>query len=113
LKSLDVFVIFFHQKSCHPSHITENIPYSLVLRLKRICSGVIDFLKRLDELKAKLISRGYRKNFITKAFEKVKQIDRKIALKKVENKTVQRSILYLLIHVYPMFPIFCIDFGQS
>ena len=86
---------FLSPKSCHPSHITENIPYSLALRLKRICSEVLDFLKRLDELKAKLISRGYRKNFISKAFEKVKQIDRKIALKKVEKKTVQRSILSL------------------
>ena len=86
---------FLSPNSCHPSHITENIPYSLALRLKRICSELVDFIKRLDELKAKLLSRGYRLNFISKAFEKVKLIDRKVALKKVEKKTVKRNILSL------------------
>ena len=36
---------FLSPKSCHPSLITENIPYSLALRLKQICSEVLDFLK--------------------------------------------------------------------
>ena len=81
--------------SSHPSHITENIPYSLALRLKRICSEIVDFLTRLDDLKTTLLSRGYRLNFITKAFEKVKLIDRKTALKQVEKKIVKRNILSL------------------
>ena len=81
--------------SCHPSHICENIPYSLALRLKRICSDNVDFLSQLEILKTKLLSRGYRLKFITKAFEKVSSIERKVALKKVEIKPVDRPILSL------------------
>ena len=49
-------------------------------------SELVDFIKRLDELKAQLLSRGYRFNFISKAFEEVKLIDRKVAIKKVEKR---------------------------
>ena len=72
--------------SCHPSHITENIPYSLALRLKRICSDNLDFVKQLDTLKELLLTRGYKPNYILKAFERVAVIDRSTALKKVERK---------------------------
>lgn len=68
--------------SCHPSHVTKNIPYSLALRLKRICSLNTDFLHQLDILKTKLVSRGYNLNYICKAFESVKTIERKDALRK-------------------------------
>ena len=30
--------LYFLPKSCHPNHTTKNIPYSLALRIKRICS---------------------------------------------------------------------------
>lgn len=81
--------------SCHPSHITENIPYSLALRLKRICSDNLDFVKQLDTLKELLLTRGYKPNYILKAFERVSVIDRSTALKKVEKKIVNRPILSL------------------
>ena len=81
--------------SCHPSHICENIPYSLGLRLKRICSSDMDFLNQLDILKNKLISRGYKPNSIQRSFERVKTIDRRVALQKVEKKIVNRAILPL------------------
>ena len=45
--------------SCHPAHITKNIPYSLGYRLLRICSDKNDFVKRLGELKTDLMSRNY------------------------------------------------------
>ena len=81
--------------SCHPSHITENIPYSLALRLKRICSDNLDFVKQLDILKDLLLTRGYKQNYILKAFERVSLIDRLIALRKVDKKIVNRPILSL------------------
>ena len=36
--------------SCHPSHIFNNVPYSLALRLVRICSRGEDLTKRFKEL---------------------------------------------------------------
>ena len=35
--------------SCHPAHVTENIPFSLAYRIVRICSSPTS--QRLDELK--------------------------------------------------------------
>ena len=45
--------------SCHPSHVTKNIPYSLALRLVRICSQPSYLQKRLAELKSLLQSHEY------------------------------------------------------
>ena len=82
--------------SSHPSHICKNIPFSLALRIKRICSDNIDFLKQLDNLKITLLSRGYRNNFVSEAFEKVKAIERNVALQKTtKNENVKRIALTL------------------
>jgi hypothetical protein len=45
--------------SCHLSHICDNIPYSLALRLVKICSTKTALDKRLAELKDMLLSRDY------------------------------------------------------
>ena len=37
--------------SCHPAHTTQNIPFSLALRIVRICSLPQDREKRFQELK--------------------------------------------------------------
>ena len=81
--------------SCHPTHITGNIPYSLALRLKRICSDNLDFLNQLDVLKNTLMSRGYKCNYIMKAFDRVINIERSVALQKIEKKIVKRCVLPL------------------
>ena len=82
--------------SCHPKHICENIPYSLALRLKRICSEHIDFLKNLDILKNALLTRGYNCNYIMTSFDRVVNIDRTVALQKVEKKIINRCVLPLM-----------------
>ena len=40
--------------SCHPGHITKNIPYSLAYRLRRICSSEDSFQIRLEQLRQDL-----------------------------------------------------------
>ena len=75
--------------SCHPSHITKNIPYNLCHRLLRICSNRETLKQRLNELKELLLSREYRKNVVEDAIKKVLEMSREEALKektKIENK---------------------------
>lgn len=36
--------------SFHPKHITDNIPYNVGLRIRRICSKEKDFKLRVDRL---------------------------------------------------------------
>ena len=86
---------YLSTKSCHPKHVTENIPFSSALRILRICSENFDFVTHLDILKDKLLSRGYKRNYIVKSFERVSVIERKQALRKVEKKIVNRPVLSL------------------
>ena len=46
--------------SCHPNSVTKNIPYSLALRIIRICSESNTRDKRLAELKVMLLDREYK-----------------------------------------------------
>ena len=45
--------------SCHPAQTTANIPFSLGLRIVRICSSIENRDKRLAELEGLLHRRGY------------------------------------------------------
>ena len=54
--------------SCHPAHVTSNIPFSLAYRIVRICSDPETRDKRLDELKQLLVDRNYKKVSLTRQF---------------------------------------------
>ena len=49
--------------SCHPAHVTNNIPFSLALRIVRICSDKVSRDTRLEELNKLLLSRKYKPGF--------------------------------------------------
>jgi peptide-methionine (R)-S-oxide reductase len=83
---------------CHPSHIFKNVPYSLALRLVRICSEKADLERRLSELKDMLKSRKYNTNIINAAITKAKNLERKEVLKKVEKHKNERVVLALTYH---------------
>ena len=67
--------------SCHPSHVTENIPFSQCLRIVRICTEEEAKEKRFLELKALLVNRKYPENIINAAISKARLIPRLEALK--------------------------------
>ena len=84
--------------SCHPGHVTKNIPFSLGYRLLRICSDHTRFLTRLEELKSDLLSRSYNPKVVDDAFRRVKMIPRSEALKKVERKSSDRECFVIEYH---------------
>ena len=69
--------------SCHPAHVTNNIPFSLALRIVRICSKPEDREKRFIDLKNMLLARDYSNKIIDAAIEKARNIPRSEALKRV------------------------------
>jgi hypothetical protein len=81
--------------SCHPSHTFKSIPYSLAIRLVRICSTKQILQQRLGELKTMLLSRKYNKNVVNAAIEKAWSLDRNQMLKKREKKQNDRVVLAL------------------
>ena len=56
--------------SCHPRHVTRNIPYVLAKRIRRIISNENLIKTRLSELKVRLIKLGYPHNLIKDAIRK-------------------------------------------
>ena len=81
-----------------PGHIFKNVPFSLALRLVRICSEQETLNKRLDELKEMLTARKYNRNVIKAAIEKAKNKERKEALKRAEKKKNERVVFALTYH---------------
>ena len=69
--------------SCHPAHVTNNIPFSLALRIVRICSLAETRDLRLSELKELVLSKDYKRRIIDAAIEKARLIPRMKALKTV------------------------------
>ena len=69
--------------SCHPAHITNNITFSLALRIVRICSNKETRDLRLVELKNLLLSRAYQSGVVNGALNKARSITRLEELNKV------------------------------
>ena len=82
--------------SCHPKATSSSIPYSLSLRIVRICTNSEKRDQRLKELKQLLLARDYPENLIDSAIEKARKIPRKVALLKVRNKKSQNRPVFAL-----------------
>ena len=77
--------------SNHPSHICTNIPYSLAYRVKRNCSKPELCEQRLEELKERLLQRGYTPKLIDQAFNKIRGLDRETTLTKVVRANINEG----------------------
>ena len=69
------------KNSCHPAHTKRTIPFSLALRLRRICSTDHFFNKRCYELINFLALRGYSRRLLKREVNRVRNILRQEALK--------------------------------
>ena len=58
--------------SCHPKHCSRNVPYSLALRIRRICSNPDTFESRATELSDQLRRLGYNIQSISTATSKAR-----------------------------------------
>ena len=72
-KATDEHQCFLHS-SCHPQHTKRAIPFSLALRLRRICSSDETFKQRSNELKSYLNKRGYNLSFLNQEVARVHNI---------------------------------------
>ena len=74
--------------------MTRNIPFSLGLRIVRICTNPKTREMRLRELKMLLLQRGYNEKCIERALEKAKKVPRKQALRKNKKKEQQKRPVF-------------------
>ena len=82
--------------SCHPPSCMKNIPFSLCLRIVRICSRADDREKQFNKLKELMKSRGYSEMMINSAIERARNIPRHIALRKVSKSKESKRPVFAL-----------------
>ena len=79
--------------SCHPPEVTSSIPFSLCMRINRICSEPEARDNIFHELKEILIARCYPQGIINSAIQKARSIPKEEALKQVtRRKSNTRSV---------------------
>ena len=77
--------------SCHPEHTKNSLPYSIALRLHRICSTDELFSLHTKEMKQHLLNSGYTKGRINNAINKASTVTREDSLKeKIKQQKLQR-----------------------
>ena len=89
-KPTDKHQYLLHSSS-HPYHTKKSIPYSLALRLRRICSTDEFFERRSAELQTYLTKRGYKRRFIQDQISRAKQIPRNEGLKEQKQASKDTS----------------------
>ena len=76
--------------SCHPQHTKKAIPFSLALRLRRICSSDAKSALRLNELRTYLLARGYGNTFLDSQFKRATTSSRTEALRTNRHDSIHR-----------------------
>ena len=75
---------------CHPAHVTAKYPFSLALRIVRICSEQESSDKRVAEL---LLDRDYKPKIIDAVINEAKGITRQEAPRRVvKEKSSDRAV---------------------
>ena len=90
--------------SCHPSHTKQTIPFSLFLRIRRICSNDAFFDNRSEELIKHLIKRGYSRKIQQRDANRVRAIPRHATLQSQEQKTTKADRTPFVISFNPALP---------
>ena len=83
--------------SCHPQHTKRAIPFSLALRLRRICSNPDNYKLRTNELIDYLANRGYDKTFLKIQIQQASDILQNDALTKNPRHRLKPPLSSLLI----------------
>ena len=68
--------LYLHYHSNHPSHVFTAIPYGQAIRIRTICSEPEFVGPHLENLKMKLLNRGYPEEMILEQFRRSANFDR-------------------------------------
>ena len=85
--------------SIHPTHIFENIPANLMIRIRRICTNYSDFCHHIAQLILHLLKRGYDKQKLRLYFSRVSNLDRLALIpykdKKIQSKFFAKNSIFI------------------
>ena len=84
--------------SCHPASQTDNIPFSLAMRMVRVCTEPETRDMRLQEMKQFLLEREYRPGMVDAAISRARAIPRAKALRHVVTHQQTRRPICVVTH---------------
>ena len=91
--------LYLNKKSCHPTHVIENLPKGQFIRIRRICSDIADYDSNANTMKKHFQLRGYDEKRLSKTIETVRKMERDDLLKdKVKDIKDDGRILVLTWH---------------
>ena len=93
---------FLHYDSSHPRHCKESLPYSQLLRLRRICSDQADFLDKAQKMASFFERQGYSAQTLKHALEKMKHLSQSDALSKSNSTDEKMSRIPLVLTYHPL-----------
>ncbi|XP_056424913.1 extracellular calcium-sensing receptor-like [Hyla sarda] len=76
-----------HASSCHPSHVTRNLPTGEMVRARRNCSADPDFRREICEISSRLQARGYQSRDIERGINIASNKNRALLISPSYNKT--------------------------
>ena len=88
--------------SAHPEHTKRSLPYSQLLRVRRICTNIDDFDKNAVMLASHFHRRGYPDNIIEQAIIDVRRKDRHTLLHpapKVNDNNPSENLFLVSTHI--------------
>ena len=94
---------YLYYSCCHPKHTKTSLPYSLALRLRRICSNETLFQKCIEEMQSHLLQWGYKRGCIKDAINKATSTSRDDALKESNDPQLINRIPFVVTY-NPMLP---------
>ena len=97
---------YLRYNSCHPSHIRDSLPYSQLLRLRRICTDHKDYVKNSLKMIRAFHDRGYPLSNLLDKFYQVLELDRNSLLEKVtsSDESDTSNNLFCIIEYNPSNP---------
>jgi len=81
--------------SNHPSFITENIPKGIFIRIRRICTNLIDYFYFSSNIALQLRTRNYDYKKVCKMINSIANTDRKILLEYKEKSSFKKDNIFL------------------
>ena len=78
---------YLHYRSAHPRHSKSGGPYSQLLRVKRICSKVVDYEENAQKILHYYILRGYPTDRLEESKNKVDSHERATLLAPKQNES--------------------------
>ena len=89
---------YLHHLSSHPRHCKGGLPYSQLLRFRRLCSDGTHFFEKAMEMKSFFEMRGYSPASVEQDLEKERNLHQRGALQK--NTTVDNANRIPLVLTY-------------